>query len=262
MAPRESFAPYTQIWDYAFHFFLYARQVDRNPFFQADLASMLVHLQAALTPAFEKYRGVLSQWYEDEHSVYYLKGKDGLEPDLVIMSACVCFGILNFVAEKFAKEPQLCSRVTNHVSSIFCFLMDSLLEEYPGDPHEYSHTSMLELLLAHGTDPNSGLDGPSEWRKMLEELAGTDDAERLKCFEAIKLLLRHGADFEQQCTYDPELGGEKVEVKANALLREWFNADQFGVLEDIVKRRASKTKKSQKISKKMRHLKLWINSKK
>jgi hypothetical protein len=90
-----------------------------------------------------------------------------------------------------------------------------------------------------------------------------DDAyrKRLNTFEAIKLLLRHGVDFEQQCT-SLSMAGEDEDVKASDLLRKWFDADQFGVLEDIVKQRGSKTKKSQKISKKMRNLKLWISSKK
>jgi hypothetical protein len=138
------------------------------------------------------------------------------------------------------------------------------------DSPEYSGMPMLELLLAHGVDPNSGLNGQTEWSLILQDLMNeTEDIDRrrLKNFEGIKLLLRHGADFEQQWTPRRSLKGgvsanPKGGVNANELLKKWFDADQFGVLEDIVKRRASKTKKSQTISKKKRHLKLWIVSKK
>ena len=61
--------------------------IDRNPFFRAGLASMLEHLQAALAPAFEENRDVLYEEYKDNPPYFYLKGKDGLEPDLIIMSA-------------------------------------------------------------------------------------------------------------------------------------------------------------------------------
>jgi len=123
---------------------------------------------------------------------------------------------------------------------------------------------MLKLFLDHGADPNSHLNGHSEWHLILENLRRLGDdvyRKRLKSFEAIKLLLRYGADFEQQCT-SLSMAGEDEDVKASDLLRKWFDADQFGVLENIVKPRGSKTKKSQKISKKMRNLKLWISSKK
>jgi hypothetical protein len=259
MAPRESFMPGQPVWSYSPFFLFHASRVDRNPLFRADMASMLEHLQAALAPAFEEHKDILYRQLKDmfgEGTTF--KGK-GLEPDLVIISACVCFGVLNFVAERFAKEPQLCSRVTNHVNSLFWSAQQNYAEDFLESSQEYSDMLMLELLLAHGVDPNSGFNGRSEWRLILEELMGKgDDEDRRRLFEAIKSLLRHGADFEQQCTRE----GENIEVKANELLREWFDADQFGVLEDIVNRRASKTKKSQKISKKMRHLKLWITSKK
>ncbi|KAH0543515.1 hypothetical protein FGG08_002183 [Glutinoglossum americanum] len=259
MAPRESFRPRQLIWSHFITFFsLCAPRVDRNPLFRADMASMLEHLQTALAPAFEENKDILYRSVmDDAEDGNILRGKD-LEPDLVILSACVCFGVLNFVVKNFAKEPQLCSRVTNHVASLL-WSMYQINMDFLAESQKYSDISMLELLLTHGVDPNSGFSGKSEWRLILEDLAdnrGGEDRRRLKSFEAIKLLLRHGADFEQQCT---GMGGN---TKANELLREWFDADQYGVLEDIVKRRASKTKKSLKISKKMHHLKLWISSKK
>jgi hypothetical protein len=94
----------------------YAVKVDQNPLIRADLASMLEYLQAALTPAFEEYKEVIyRQLMGFDQPIF--KGT-GLIPDLVIMSVCVCFGVFNFVADKFAKEPQLCSRLTNHVYSL------------------------------------------------------------------------------------------------------------------------------------------------
>ena len=74
---------------------------------------------------------------------------------------------------------------------------------------EYSAMPMLELLLAHGVDPNSGFDGKTEWGFILEDLMSEGeemsevedvDRRRLKSFEGIKSLLRHGADFELQFT--------------------------------------------------------------
>jgi len=115
---------------------------------------------------------------------------------------------------------------------------------------------MLELLLMSGVDPNSSFGGQSEWRLYLELLMGQGEREQHLSFDCIKLMLRHGANFKQHCTdWDRE-------TTADELLKEWFDADQFGVLQDIVKRRDKKQKKGQKISKKLRHLQLWIKSKK
>jgi hypothetical protein len=260
MAPREAVDlthdAAGSIWGNANGVLLpYAARVDQNPLIRADLASMLEHLQAALTPAFEEYKEVIYQQLMNEVPRLAIFKGTSLIPDLVIMSACVGFGVFNFVADKFAKEPQLCSRLTNHVYSLVWSMRRGREEGFL----EYSAMPMLELLLAHGVDPNSGFEGKTEWGLILEDLMSEGDRRRLKSFEGIKSLLRHGADFELQFT--PRTG-RKGAVKANELLKEWFDADQFGVLEDIVKRRASKTKKSQTISKKMRHFKLWIASKK
>jgi len=75
----------------------------------------------------------------------------------------------------------------------------------------------------------------------LESLGGYPETS----FKAIKLLLRHGADFEQQCTYTSGSGGE-MEAKASEMLKEWFDADQFGVLEDIVKRKGEQNQEKPK----------------
>jgi hypothetical protein len=89
---------------------------------------------------------------------------------------------------------------------------------------------------------------------------------KLRSFEIIKLLLRFGADFEQQCrtgewrNWEP-IGGE-ITIAASELLRKWYNIDQFSALEDIVKRRDKKSKKKHGITKKLGHLKLWVASKK
>lgn len=132
--------------------------------------------------------------------------------------------------------------------------------------------AMMRFLLDQGVDPNSGLKGRSEWRLILEYLIrfSEDDRGRLKLlrsFEIIKLLLRFGADFEQQCgtgdweSCEPE-GDQEITIAASELLRKWHDVDQFGVLEDIVKRRDRKGKKKHGITKKLGHLKLWVASKK
>jgi hypothetical protein len=275
MAPRESFTPSKPIWDYSFTFFLvHASRLDRNPLFRADIASLLEHLQETVEPAFEEHKDILysSLAYDPdiiESRIPCLRGKC-LESDLVILLACACLGVTNFVVEKFTKEPQLCNKVANHVTSLFWSMTRFIERTDPELLLEESGMVMLKLFLDHGADPNrdghpnSHLNGHSEWRLILEDLGRLgDDAyrKRLNGFEAIKLLLRHGADFEQQCT-SLSMAGENEDVKASDLLRKWFDADQFGVLEDIVKWRGSKPQKSQKISKKMRNLKLWISSKK
>jgi hypothetical protein len=266
IAPREIFDPTHaaahRIWNIAGGFSNFASTVDQNPLFRADLASMLEHLQATLTPTFEEYNKVIYKQLSSagDRGIAFLRGTS-LELELVILSACVCFGVFNFVADKFAKEPQLCIRVANHVNSLlWCML--HINEELHEFSSKYLGIPMLELLLAHGADPNSVLNGETEWGLILEVLMmseGADVDRRRFSFEGIKLLLRYGADFEHRCTPGTSQEGG---IKANELLKEWFDADQFGVLEDIVKRRASKTKKSGTISKKMRHLKLWIASKK
>jgi hypothetical protein len=209
IAPRETFDlthdAAEGTWGNAIHVLLpYAARVDQNPLIRADLASMLEHLQAALTPAFQEYKEVIYQQLKDEGPQAIFK-ETSLIPDLVIMSACVSFGVFNFVADKFAKEPQLCSRLTNHVYSLIWSMRGNREEGFL----EYSAMPMLELLLAHGVDPNSGFDGKTEWGFILEDLMsegeemseGEDvDRRRLKSFEGIKSLLRHGADFELQFT--------------------------------------------------------------
>lgn len=260
MAPRELFGPSQPICDYSVCFLGYhAARVDQDPLFRADMASMLEHLQAALAPAFEEHMDSLHLHLRASGGYGTLvRGKEGFQTDIFIIFGCVCFGILGFVGDKFVKEPQLCRRVTDNISPLLWSVRRIAGLDIPEHPQD-SGMLMLELLLAHGANPNSGFNGLTEWRLIMEELGWEDADTRLKCFDAIKLLLRRGADFEQEC-YSRD--GQKSEVKARELLREWFDADQFGVLEDIVRRRANKSNKSQKILKKMRHLKLWVNSKK
>lgn len=121
---------------------------------------------------------------------------------------------------------------------------------------------MLELILTHGMDPNSSFGGQSEWRLYLEGLTGPKERKQYNDFDCIKVMLRYGANFKQQCTLEFKLCDQKKEVRADELLKVWFEADQFGVLQDIVKRRERKNKKSKTISKSLGHIQLWIKSKK
>lgn len=122
---------------------------------------------------------------------------------------------------------------------------------------------MLQLLLAHDVNPNDETNGHSDWLFIIQRLMIANEKSRAQSFEAIELLLRHGADFELKFTHflRTKEGKPKRETRAKELLKEWYDENQYGVLEAIVKRRASKPKKGQQLTK-MRSLKLWIASKK
>ena len=65
---------------------------------------------------------------------------------------------------------------------------------------------------------------------------------RLRSFESIKIMIRYGANHEEQWTLTrPSSGGRRA--KANELMNNCFDADKFSVLEDTIKKRASETKK-------------------
>ena len=129
----------------------------------------------------------------------------------------------------------------------------SMAEEIVGG-HAESAMAMMKFLLDQGVDPNCSFNGSqTEWRLILEDLirlSEEDEGRRMlpRSFEVIKLLLRSGADFEQQCAtgvskLDKDQKPREVTIAASELLRKWYDIDQFGVLEDIVKRRDRKGKK-------------------
>jgi uncharacterized protein YfkK (UPF0435 family) len=245
--------------------FFHAPYVDQNPLFRADIASLLEHLQTALAPALRENKESLSYELTRKDSCY-LKG-DSLDQDIAIISLCVCCGVFNYVSEKFAKEPKLCHKVTNHFPALVVSLRringlwaGSLLPL----GQESSGMLMLELLLAQGVDPNVEFRGMTEWRIILEDLMDETYLEvdsRSKSFGGLKLLLRYGADFQQKCTAKDHNGAVRTPT-ASELLREWYDADQFDMLVDIVKQRETKKKMKHRISKKIGHLKLWVTSKK
>ena len=276
MTPREYFTPGQPIWELLFSYFLiHAPKVDKYPAFKTDLMSMLDHLQAAIAPAFEENESTLYNWASLVEGPLkgMIKGQS-LEVDLVIVSACACLGVHNFVNEKFAQDPQLCTRVTNHVNVLlWLFRLCSWDAEEIVGGHAESAMAMMKFLLDQGVDPNCSFNGSqTEWRLILEDLirlSEEDEGRRMlpRSFEVIKLLLRSGADFEQQCAtgvskLDKDQKPREVTIAASELLRKWYNIDQFGVLEDIVKRRDRKGKKKHGITKKLGHLKLWMASKK
>jgi hypothetical protein len=266
MTPPGSFLPYGTISMFILHCFdLHAPIVDQNPLFRAEIASLLEHLQTALAPVFQKNKEILvkqvTSWRVKNH---HLK-LDSLDPDIAIMALCVRCGIYNYISEKFVKEPKLGHKLTNHVPAL-AWSMSRINGVWGGVPpsleQEHLGMPMLEFLLAQGVDPNAKFDGVTEWRIILEELIselyfGNDRTS--ESFEGLKLLLRHGADFQQQCTLDD---GHVRTATASALLRAWCDADQFGMLEDIAKRRETKKKIKHGISKKIGHLKQWVTSKK
>lgn len=261
IASRKLFVSGIPLRDYPSTFLSHAKKLDWNPSMRTDLSCLLEHLQATLGPAFEEYRDPV---YEDtEDNALILKGKV-LEPDIAILSACACFGIMNFIRGKFTNEPLLAKRVTNHVYTRYWSLLLGLGYPFISIPGGTIDLAMMKLLLDHGADPNSGPNGFLEWQLILSlwEEEGDEFVKDPNAFEAIKLLLQYGADLEQTSDYD-RVDATEGRRTAKDLLKEWYNADQIAVLEDIVKRRESKNKikKHEKLSKKMRGLKLWISSK-
>ena len=257
------FAPSNRITIFMFHcFILHAPNVDQNPLFRADIASLLEHLQTALAPAHLEKKVFLPTRMKDP---YYLKRAD-LDRDIALISLCVCGGIFNYVSEKLVKEPKLCHKVTNQVPALVWSMrrIHGIWDIFPPSPEqELAGVPMLEVFLARGVDPNAEFNGVTEWRIILEDLMPEGfftHNQRSKSFEGLKLLLRHGADFQQQCKL--ENSRHIRTAMASELLREWYDADQFGVLEDIVKRREMKKKMRHRMSKKIGHLKLWVSSKK
>jgi ABC-type Fe3+/spermidine/putrescine transport system ATPase subunit len=247
------------IWDFAFSLLGYhAPRVDHDPFLRADMTSMLEHLQTVLAPTLEVYVEDFHHTLEDNgRYMNIVEGKEGFETELLVMFGTICFGVLGFVANKFERDPLLCGRVTKNINPLYWSVQRMNDFSLLGNPYD-SGMLMLELLLDHGADPNSGSNGITEWRLILESLAWSFDAHRsTPCFDALALLLRYGADFEQQCT-SRAIGGS---AKACELLKAWYEPDQFALFEDIVRRRETKSKKSRGMSKKIRHLKLWISSK-
>ncbi|KAE9364168.1 hypothetical protein N431DRAFT_563558 [Stipitochalara longipes BDJ] len=269
MTPPEEFG-YHEPWRNMEIFFICGSNLDQNLLFQSSLHSLLDHLQTALAPLFQESQDLFLQKLDDDSPAYRVLKGETLEVDIGIMSICVFFGLYNYVSENFAKQPEICTRVANHIPTLVWSVRriwrpGNSVEYFP--PKEEPGMVMLRLLLAQGVSPNSSCNGLTEWRIIVEDLLvdGEDvviekvQAARVEIFEGIKLLLRHGADFEQECLHPTR----KTKVKARELLKDWYDADQFVVLEDIVQRREmKKTKKKLGIAKKMGHLKLWMASKK
>jgi hypothetical protein len=251
--------------DYGSHvgnLFCYISRLDQDPVFRADVASLLDHLQDSLAPGGEEGKvGLVDMLYNNKALYSFLKA-EYVEVDIGIISTCIYCGIYNYVSDKCEKQPELYTRLTNTVPTL-AWSMRNINGIYRTPVSKEYGMLMLQLLLTHGVDPNSNFLDTTEWAAILQDLGyyRVVEEEVAKSFEGIKLLLRHGADMEQECTLNS--GGVERKVKACELLKEWYDADQFAVLEDIVKRRETKNKKKKHgIAKKMGSLKLWIASKK
>jgi hypothetical protein len=113
---------------------------------------------------------------------------------------------------------------------------------FPGSERntEVSIHLMLELLLTYGQYPNASYNGRTEWQEIIDCIdSDASDFPPRQCFDAIRLLLRHGADFDALCR-SPYYGDVHIDgIPVRKLLEEWFDADQFAVLEVVVKRRSS-----------------------
>lgn len=278
MAPSHCFARTEGIWKYSQPFFFWhALKLDGDPLLRENLSSLLNHLQDALHLRFEENQDELVEGFKHNENIS-MGGK--LEADILIVSLCVCVGLVNFISTSFEAQPKLCKRVASHIPTLVWSMRG--INGKDGERfqtqirfrRENEASSMLTLLLNHGVDPNVNIKGRTEWRYIMEELKGGrrydhGEERRQRSFEAINLLLKQGANFEQQCTFDAhrassdDLSGESMyTVPASQLLKKWYDVDQFGVLEDIVKRREAKLRKNHGISGKMGKLKLWIASRK
>lgn len=238
---RDIFAPF------AYH----ALFLDGDTSFRADMASLLERLQTKLAPHFklQMTNSIFSRIYWS-----LVEGKTGFENELLVTYGAVFGGLRNFLAEKFEREPLLCRRISKGINALYWWVTET------DGSYCYWHSKdscmlMLELLLNHGADPNGRSDGVTEWRLIIERLLWYGFFERKARFDALALLLRHGADFEQQC--DDEDGHP---TKACHLLKTWFEPDQYAMLEDIVRRRETELKKRRAISRRIKN-KLWMSSK-
>ena len=259
MAPRTSFSPEGEIWNYhIFTFYNSALRLDQNPLCSTEIACILDDLQRTIVPKVRCYNEGLERRFRATFQSRSLEAPQNgppMDPDLYIISSCIGFGLLNYVTTKFSKESRLCHRVANRFPSLLWSMRPM---EYLGrEEASSSEAAMLELILTRGVDPNRSFECQSEWRLYLELFTRFPDKfAKHKVFDCIKVMLRYGANFEQQCMVDGV-----VERRADELLKEWFDADEFSVLHDIVKRREGKTKKSKIISKSLRNLQ-WIKPKK
>jgi len=241
----------------------HAPRLAEHPMYRMEIPLLLDHMQTTLAPTFKKVRDGLQKSFE-EHDRYgrAIKGKEGLQHDLLILTACIACGHPGYVADKLASEPQLLQRVTDSLNPLVC-CVERIISDRGEEDQEIrdSGKHMLELFLAHGADLQCVFNDLTEWQLVMEDLGQMIHPTRfvndIMYFDVIKLLLRHGADMEQNL----KLRGNAEEIKARELLKKWYAGDRYGMLEDVVARRTTKTKTSQKLLKKMRHLKLWMNSK-
>jgi hypothetical protein len=276
MASRTFFQKIDEMWyGHVFAFFMHALRIDQNPLCSAEIADILDELQRALLPALRSSKPDLERSYMS----FVLNAepqKEGVHPDLAMISACIGFGLSNYVTNKFRNEPQLCHRVANHFPSLLWSTRPGLSKLGPEgsfiEANAPSEAAMVELILTHGVDPNTSFGGQSEWRLYLEDLAlWREDIRKANkgVFDCIKVMLRYGANFQQQCTiphpqarhgtiYPPQTR----HARADDIFKDWLDSDQFSVLQDIVKRRERKSKKSKIVSKTLRHVQSWIKSRK
>jgi hypothetical protein len=264
MAPPTSFSsPESMIWHkHIFTFFTFALRLDQNLVCSAEVAYLLDDVQKAILPALRDNKKVIDESFTLDLLRVAEGQSEGWDPDLSIIYACMGFGLSNYVTNKYTKEPQLCHRAANHFPLLLGSVKTISSWGHPTNVWPFpSEAAMLELILSHGVDPNRSFGGQSEWGLYLEQLAGHwcfIAGKPDKLFVCIKVMLRYGANFKQECT----AGTEKKKATADELLKEWFDGDQFGVLQDLVKRREGKNKKSKMISKSLRQVQLWMRSKK
>jgi hypothetical protein len=262
MAPSPTFDGGAKVWHYCIDFFfIYARRLDGNPKFRNDTSSILDRLQKLLEPAFkENLESIYTRCRDNSRFLCTTRQDEFLEPDLFILSSCTCAGLFNYVSYKFENDRKLFARVTDQVHTIYwSVLADSIVGAKRRSVGLEWDTSMLQLLLASGADPNPiGAKSAwrSEWMTILTFLDG--NGELSAKFEAIKLLVKYGARWDTHSGVS-RLNRKERDLTAATLLKSSLSADQFSVLEDIVNRRDRKY--GQQIFKRMENLKLWAKSK-
>jgi NACHT domain len=251
---------------------VYAAKIDLDPQLRDRLALMLEALQKPVGSAAEKHAPNFTAYINRSAGSLFLKGESVFEPDLAVLYGCVFSGLYNFVRDKFTREPTVGKRVTSSMATLYgtIFIYKAYRsEQFNIFPSVRTMPMMVELLLAHGADPNEKLPpaydaGPdeelresTEWQRLLTEVSLSDREEALHCFDVIRLLLRYGADFDQK--FKPDRSDDIL--TARELLKDLYSADEYSVLEDIVRKRETKTARGEKISKTMRNFKTWMHSK-
>lgn len=270
-SPQLSFRDQHPIMEQLMMFFVgYASRLDSVPERRGDLQDLLDILQSRFEAAWEYNKGALG---EDWHDSGIIRGKESLEKPLLATYACFLGGLQNTASEMLEKDTQLAQRLNNgiHFLNVLFHFITGIMDD--SDPHPIFDSNksfeVLLMLLEHGLDVNFTQQGKSDWQLLVNEMdKGIQErGKRPRDFEVIRALVQYGADLDVVCKYEGIYYRDGVRKRlerdctARKIMKTWFDDDQFAVLEYLGQKRIAKKKKGEKISTKIRQLRIWVQSK-